>query len=81
MIEKVLGDVATFIRGVTFDKSKQEIGPSKNNIPLLRAGNITDKLDTVTDLIYVSYELVSKEKILIPNDIVICLSSGSKVSA
>jgi type I restriction enzyme S subunit len=72
-----LDEVADFIRGLIFDKGKQLSAPSDDSIPVLRAGNIGNKLDTQNDLIYVPEAIVSPAQHLQVNDIAICLSSGS----
>lgn len=72
-----LGEVVGFVRGVTFDKSQQQAIPSESNIPVLRAGNIQNSLDTKRDLIFVPREIVSVPQLLGKGDIAICLSSGS----
>ena len=72
-----LCQVADFIRGVTFDKSQQQNVATHTNIPVLRAGNIQNELDTQSDLIFVSREVVSDAQFMRAGDIAICLSSGS----
>lgn len=77
MTYKTLAEVATFIRGVTFDSSQQTCVSRENNIPILRAGNIGNELNIKDDLIFVPSNIVSKNQILQYGDIVMCLSSGS----
>lgn len=72
-----LSEVATFVRGVTFDKSQQESSQNNSNVPLLRAGNIGKELDVENDLIFVPKSIVSPAQLLRKGDIAICLSSGS----
>jgi type I restriction enzyme, S subunit len=74
---KPLTDVASIIRGVTFDKSKVSDAPTNNSIPVLRAGNIQESLVTDSDLVYVPAELVSNEQKMRRGDLAICMSSGS----
>lgn len=74
---KPLAEIATVIRGVSFDKSQVSDEPNKNSIPILRAGNIQDSLLTDLDLVYVPDELVSEEQRLRRGDLAICMSSGS----
>lgn len=74
---KPLNEIATVVRGVSFDKSQVSDEPRKNSIPILRAGNIQDSLLTNSDLVYVSDELVSDEQIMKCGDLAICMSSGS----
>jgi type I restriction enzyme S subunit len=77
MQKKRLSEVAHLIRGVTFDKSQQQDIATEANIPVLRAGNIGNTLDTINDLIYVPKEIVSDIQLMQLGDIAICLSSGS----
>jgi len=51
--------------------------PGKGKTPILRAGNIADKLDTQNDLVWVPGETVDDDQLLRRNDIAICMSSGS----
>lgn len=72
-----LEKVCNFIRGVTFDKAETTNRHEVGMIPILRAGNIGDELDSQNDLIWVPENLVSEEQRLRKNDIAICMSSGS----
>ncbi len=74
---KKLLDVAYVIRGVTFDKGDVSDSISEGLVPILRAGNIGDKLDTKNDLVYVPAYKVGKEQLLQVGDVAICMSSGS----
>lgn len=75
---KKLGEVCSFIRGLTYTKS-DEIEFSHNCV--LRSNNID--LDTKTlifdDLKYVRDDLkIGTDKFVVPNSILICMSNGSK---
>jgi len=72
-----LKDIATIIRGVTFNKSQVSDLPSQGAVPVLRAGNIFGQLDVGKDLVWVPEALVSNDQMLRRNDVVICMSSGS----
>ncbi len=74
---KPLDEIATVIRGVSFDKSQVFDVPGENLVPILRAGNIQDTLLTNSDLLYVPRNLISSEQSLRKGDIAICMSSGS----
>jgi type I restriction enzyme, S subunit len=76
-ITKPLAEVATVIRGVSFDKSQVTATPSKNLLPILRAGNIQSSLLTDSDLVYVPDKLVSEVQRMRLGDLAICMSSGS----
>lgn len=69
--------LAKVVRGVTFSQADASSDPFDNGIPVLRAGNIQDRLITETDLVWVDRKFVSKEQYLQRNDIVVCTSSGS----
>jgi type I restriction enzyme S subunit len=73
-----LGEVCHLIRGVTFEGSVASTRPAPGTVPILRAGNIQDELDTDHDLVWVPEPLVTREQLLRRNDIVICMSSGSR---
>lgn len=70
--------VATVVRGVSFDKSEVGSEPKHGTVPILRAGNISDVLDTGADLIWVPSARVKTEQLLRSGDIAICMSSGSQ---
>lgn len=74
---KPLAEIATVIRGVSFDKSQVSDNQTINSLPILRAGNIQDSLLTDIDLVYVSEDLVSEEQRMQRGDLAICMSSGS----
>lgn len=71
-------ELGEFIRGVTFDGNEAETNIKHNYLPILRAGNIEDTLNTRSDLVWVPERRISKEQFLQKNDIVICMASGSK---
>jgi type I restriction enzyme, S subunit len=75
--KKSLGEIATLVRGVSFDKSQVRKEPDASSIPILRAGNIQKSLLTDSDLVYVPKALVSEEQRMQPGDLAICMSSGS----
>lgn len=74
---KPLKNIATVVRGVSFDKTQVSDLPSKDTVPILRAGNIQTSLLTDSDLVYVSTQLVSAEQRMRRGDLAICMSSGS----
>ncbi|MGM0434209.1 MAG: restriction endonuclease subunit S [Pseudomonadota bacterium] len=72
-----LDDVARLIRGVTYKKADASFEPSEGKIPLLRGNNI-QKGNMITDeLVYVPPERVSSDQMLLPQDVVLTMSSGS----
>ena len=72
-----LGEIADVVRGVTFSKSEVTSHPTNGFLPVLRAGNIQDRLSLDNDLLYIPREKVNVEQILRSGDIIICTSSGS----
>ncbi len=77
-MKKKLGAMGEVIKGVSFDKGESSYLSLDGYIPILRAGNITEhglKLDD--DIIWVPKSRVSSGQMLKPNDVVICMSSGS----
>lgn len=73
-----LESVAQVVRGVSFDKAEVSAEAIAEMIPILRAGNIADVLDTGSDLIWVPSARVKQEQLLRSGDIAICMSSGSQ---
>ncbi len=72
-----LGNLCDFISGVTFNKAEAVSSPLPRYLPILRAGNIGDTLNTQDDFVWVPSDKVSKEQRLQVGDIVMCMSSGS----
>ena len=77
-VRQPLASVAELVRGVTFSKSDAKDEAKPGLLPVLRAGNIAaDQLDLANDLVFLEPSFVSKSQLLRPNDIVMCMSSGS----
>jgi type I restriction enzyme S subunit len=75
---KKLSEIGVVIKGVSFDKGEAVNAPITDYIPILRAGNITySGLDLENDILWVPKSRVSATQMLEPDDIVICMSSGS----
>lgn len=72
-----VGDVATQVRGVSYDKSEARNRPLPGHLPIVRANNITEFGLTYEGLVYVPERRVAPRQILQPGDIVIAASSGS----
>ncbi|HEY8102067.1 MAG TPA: restriction endonuclease subunit S [Burkholderiaceae bacterium] len=77
LLEK-LNTVATLVRGVTYKREDAISNAADGYVPLLRATNITGSSLTFDDLVFVPRRCVSSEQFLIPGDVVIASSSGSK---
>lgn len=74
----VLSDIATLIRGVTYDKTQIKRANDQNVIPILRATNITGNKIDLENMVYLPNSIVSEEQILNKYNIIIVMSSGSK---
>lgn len=72
--QPALGQV---VRGVTFSREVASDEPIPDGIPVLRAGNIQDRLITDQDLVWIPKSFVSHEQVLQKGDVVVCTSSGS----
>ena len=72
-----LSRVANLIRGVSFSSSESYDTTHPNCLPILRSGNISDRLIINSDLVWVPESRVSDEQRLRKGDIAICMSSGS----
>lgn len=72
-----IADLGTVIRGVSWDKTEASDVSMPGYVPVLRAGNISDRLDTDNDLVWVPASNVSATQTLRVGDIAICMSSGS----
>ena len=70
-------EIATLIRGVSYDKKVASLSAKDDYIPILRANNIQKDL-ILNDLVYVPSDLVKKEQMIREGDIVLAMSSGSK---
>ncbi len=70
-------EIATLIRGVSYDKSVVSTSEREGYIPILRANNIHNSL-VLNDLVYVPNDFVKEEQMIREGDIVLAMSSGSK---
>ncbi len=75
---RLLVDIATIIRGVTFDKNEAIDDAAPGHLPVLRAGNIGIDLMVDRDLVWVPESRIANEQRMQVNDIAICMSSGSQ---
>jgi len=69
--------IADVVRGVTFSQGDIIHESREGFLPVLRAGNIAERLETERDLVWVPDRFVSDRQRLRKNDIVMCTSSGS----
>jgi len=70
-------EIATLIRGVSYDKSVASVSEREGYIPILRANNIQKNL-VLTDLVYVPFDLIKEEQMIRKGDVILAMSSGSK---
>ena len=77
---KKFNDVATYLRGVSYSKTK-EVNDGRNGYKLLRANNITLSSNVLNfnEIKVIDFSVNVKEnQMLMKNDILICAGSGSK---
>jgi type I restriction enzyme S subunit len=76
---KNLGEMGKCIRGVSYN-GESDLHPydTDDTVRLLRANNVQDATIVSNDLQFVNSRRVADEQILQGDDIVICMSSGSK---
>jgi type I restriction enzyme S subunit len=72
-----IGDVADYVRGVTYQKSDARREAEDGYIPLLRATNIGNETLTYDEFVFVPRRVVKPEQIIRINDMVMAASSGS----
>lgn len=73
-----LEKLVNIVRGVTYEEGDTVDRSDKDHIMLLRANNIANEKINLDKVTFVSKDRVSAQQILIPGDILICMSSGSK---
>jgi type I restriction enzyme, S subunit len=72
-----LSDIAKIIRGVTYGSDDGQDNPLETHLPVLRAGNIQDRLLLEKSLVWVPSSKISREQQIKQHDIIMCTSSGS----
>jgi type I restriction enzyme S subunit len=72
-----IGDVADFIRGVTYQKSDARREAEDGYLPLIRATNIGSESITYDEFVYVPKRVVKEDQLIRVNDMVLAASSGS----
>lgn len=72
-----LSEVSEVIRGVSFGSSEGQPAAAQGYLPVLRAGNIQDRLNLDNDLVWVPEARISSKQLVRQHDIVMCTSSGS----
>jgi type I restriction enzyme S subunit len=77
-IETNIGEIGELIRGVTYKKQDTCMTAFNSCFPILRANNITNSSLEFEDLVYIPEKYVADEQLIRQNDIIICMSSGSK---
>ncbi|NQU63202.1 MAG: type I DNA specificity S subunit, partial [SAR324 cluster bacterium] len=74
---KTIAEISQVIRGVSYQKAESSDFQRENTIPIIRAGNIQNRLNLEKDLVWVPTSKVKSFQKLKQNDIVMCTSSGS----
>lgn len=74
---KTIGDLATLVRGVTYQRAQARGHPIADHLGLLRATNLVDGRVTDDDLVYVPTSVVSADQHLRVGDYLLATSSGS----
>ena len=69
--------IADVVRGVTYSQGDAAQESRDGFLPVLRAGNIGQQLETERDLVWIPEHFVSDKQRLRKDDIVMCTSSGS----
>lgn len=78
-VETTLADVVKIVRGVSYKKEQSSNEPLENYLPILRANNIKDEHLNFDELVYVQSELIKAEQKIKKNDVLVAMSSGSKL--
>ena len=76
-VTTTVGEVATLVRGITYNKEQASKSSLPDFKPVLRANNINGTLN-FDDLVFVSQHLIRSEQIIKAGDIIFAMSSGSK---
>ena len=80
-VEKTLGAFGYCIRGVSYNPGSDLFSyANRNTVVLLRANNILNEKIDFTNVQYVAKNRVFSEQKLMPNDIIIAMSSGSVIA-
>ena len=74
----ILSDIAKGKRGVTYKPEDLVIGGEQEHYRLLTAGNIQDGITTTHSYAKVSPRCVSQNQLISPDEILVCMSNGSK---
>jgi type I restriction enzyme S subunit len=74
----LLGEIAKGKRGVSYKPEDIAQSTDQKHYRLLTAGNIQDGITTTESYTKVSDKCVSQEQLISPDDILVCMSNGSK---
>ena len=72
-----LAELVEVVRGVTYKKQDSGTEPGDGLVPIVRATNINERLETDADLVYVPESVVRPAQLIRAGDIVLASSSGS----
>ncbi|EJS2611491.1 restriction endonuclease subunit S [Vibrio alginolyticus] len=73
-----IADVVEVIRGVTYKKNQSSNVARADFLPVIRANNIQQGKLIFEDLVYVESHLIKSQQIILKDDVVVAMSSGSK---
>ena len=76
-VTTTVDEIATLVRGITYNKEQASKSSSPELKPILRANNINGTLN-FDDLVFVPQHLIRSEQIIKAGDIIFAMSSGSK---
>jgi len=76
-ITTTVDEVATLVRGITYNKEQASKTSLQNLKPILRANNINGVLN-FDDLVFIPQSLINPEQFIKTGDIIFAMSSGSK---
>ena len=74
----MLSEIAKGKRGVTYKPEDLVLGGEQEHYRLLTAGNIQDGITTTHSYAKVTPRCVSQNQLISPNEILVCMSNGSK---
>jgi len=74
----MLSEIAKGKRGVTYKPEDLVLGGEQEHYRLLTAGNIQDGITTTHSYAKVTPKCVSQNQLISPNEILVCMSNGSK---
>ncbi|MGF1500463.1 MAG: restriction endonuclease subunit S [Paracoccaceae bacterium] len=75
--EATVGDLFSYVRGVTYSKADATKVAGSDRLPVLRANNFNQSFD-LTDLVFLPSDMIAEDQKLRDGDLLFAMSSGSK---